>query len=119
MSKILNALTIDVEEHFQVQAFETVIDRSVWDHYPSRVVANTKKILHLIEEFNVRATFFVLGWVADRYPDLIKKIAEHGHEIATHGYWHELVYCQTPVGFATDLRSSLDAIGRHYPIANR
>lgn len=112
MNSILNALTIDVEEHFQVHAFETVIDRSAWDHYPSRVVANTHRILNLLAEYDVRATFFILGWVADRYPDLVQKIALSGHEIATHGYWHELVYRQTPAEFATDLSRSLEAIGR-------
>jgi polysaccharide deacetylase family protein (PEP-CTERM system associated) len=114
MSSILNALTIDVEEHFQVHAFETVVDRSTWDHYPSRVVANTQRILRLLAEYNVHATFFVLGWVADRYPDLVKEIAMSGHEIATHGYWHELVYRQTPAEFAADLCQSLDAIGRAF-----
>ena len=112
MDPILNALTIDVEEHFQVHAFETVLDRSAWDRYPSRVVANTQRILRLLAEYDVRATFFVLGWVADRYPDLVKKIVMGGHEIATHGYWHELVYRQTPAEFALDLSRSLDAIGR-------
>jgi polysaccharide deacetylase family protein (PEP-CTERM system associated) len=114
MSLIPNALTIDVEEHFQVHAFETVVERSAWEHYPSRVVANTHRILHLLAEYNVRATFFVLGWVADRYPDLVKEIATGGHEIATHGYWHELIYRQTPDEFAADLRQSLEAIGRAF-----
>jgi polysaccharide deacetylase family protein (PEP-CTERM system associated) len=114
MSPVPNALTIDVEEHFQVHAFETVVERSAWEHYPSRVVANTHRILHLLAEYNVRATFFVLGWVADRYPDLVKEIAAGGHEIATHGYWHELIYRQTPDKFAADLCQSLDAIGRAF-----
>lgn len=112
MNSILNALTIDVEEHFQVHAFEKVVDRSTWDRYPSRVIANTRRILDLLAEYDVRATFFVLGWVADRYPDLVKEIATHGHEIATHGYWHELVYHQTPDEFAADLCQSLEAIER-------
>jgi polysaccharide deacetylase family protein (PEP-CTERM system associated) len=112
MSSIPNALSIDVEEHFQVHAFETVVDRAAWDHYPSRVVANTRRILHLLAEYDVRASFFVLGWVADRYPDLLKEIARGRHEIATHGYWHELVYRQTPDEFAVDLGQSLDAIRR-------
>ena len=112
MSSIRNALTIDVEEHFQVHAFETVVDRSAWDHYPSRVVANTRRVLRLLADCDVRATFFVLGWVADRYPDLVNMIVTSGHEIATHGYWHEIVYRQTPDEFAADLRKSLDAIGR-------
>jgi len=114
MSSILNALTIDVEEHFQVHAFETVVDRSGWDGYPSRVVANTQRILRLLAEYEVQATFFVLGWVADRYPDLVKEIASSGHEIATHGYWHELVYRQTPHEFAADLCQSIEAIGRAF-----
>ncbi len=111
---MLNALTIDVEEHFQVHAFETVVDRSAWDHYSSRVVANTRRILRLLAEYKVHATFFVLGWVADRYPELVKEIAMGGHEVATHGYWHELIYRQTPAEFAADLRQSLEAIGRAY-----
>ena len=112
MSSILNALTIDVEEHFQVHAFETVIDRATWDRYPSRVVSNTQRILRLLAEHDVRATFFLLGWVADRHPDLVRQIGVSGHEIATHGYWHKLIYHQTPAEFAADLRQSLDAIAR-------
>lgn len=114
MNRVPNALTIDVEEHFQVHAFETVINRSDWDGYPSRVVANTRRILRLLTESDVRATFFVLGWVADRYPELVQEIAAGGHEIATHGYWHELIYRQTPAEFAADLGQSLDAIGRAF-----
>jgi polysaccharide deacetylase family protein (PEP-CTERM system associated) len=112
MTPILNALTIDVEEHFQVHAFETVIARSAWDRYPSRVVANTQRVLHLLADYNLHATFFILGWIADRYPELVREIAAQGHEVATHGYWHELVYRQTPAEFAADLRQSLDAIVR-------
>lgn len=112
MAPILNALTIDVEEHFQVHAFETVVARSAWDSYPSRVVANTQRILRLLADHDLRATFFILGWIADRYPELVREIAAQGHEIATHGYWHELVYRQTPAEFAADLRQSLDAIVR-------
>lgn len=112
MSSLSNALTIDVEEHFQVHAFETVVARPAWDRYPSRVVANTRRILALLAEYKVRATFFVLGWVADRSPELVREIAAAGHEIATHGYWHELIYRQTPAEFAADLGQSLDAIGR-------
>lgn len=112
MQPMTNALTIDVEEHFQVHAFETVIARSAWEGYPSRVVANTQRILRLLAEHQVQATFFILGWIADRHPDLVREIAAQGHEIATHGYWHELVYRQTPAEFATDLSQSLDAIAR-------
>lgn len=111
MRPFANALTIDVEEHFQVHAFETVIDRGTWDCYPSRVVANTRRILDLLADYNLHATFFILGWIADRHPELVREIAACGHEIATHGYWHELVYRQTPTEFAADLKQSLDAIG--------
>lgn len=108
----MNALTIDVEDYFQVHAFEGVTDRSQWDRYPSRVVANTQRILRLLQQFNTRATFFVLGWVAERYPQLVCDIAASGHEIATHGYWHELIYRQTPQEFAEDLDRSLQAINQ-------
>lgn len=110
-----NALSIDVEEHFQVHAFETVIKRSAWESFPSRVVANTQRILRLLSEYNVKATFFILGWVADRHPELVQEIAAGGHEIATHGYWHEIIYRQTPKEFAADLRQSLDALQRALP----
>lgn len=124
MGSILNALTIDVEEYFQVHGFQTVVDRSTWDHYPSRVVANTRRILRLLADYDVHATFFILGWIADRYPDLVMEIATGGHEIATHGYWHELIYRQTPDEFAIDLRQSLDALerainGLHQPAGYR
>ena len=112
VSDIPNGLSIDVEEHFQVHAFEKVIDRSQWDRYPSRVVTNTRRILRLLADYGVRATFFVLGWVADRQPDLVKEIADEGHEVGTHGYWHQLIYRQTPVQFAADLDRSLEAIDR-------
>ena len=109
---MLNALTIDVEEHFQVLNFEGVVRRADWDRYPSRVVDNTRRILRLLAAHNVHATFFVLGWVADRQPALVREILDAGHEVGTHGYWHELIYRQTPQEFAADVRSSLDAIER-------
>ena len=105
-----NVLSIDVEEHFQVHAFESVIKRADWDRYPRRVAANTRRILRLLASFDVQATFFTLGWVADREPELVQEIASAGHEIATHGYWHELVYRQTQAEFAADLANSLQAI---------
>jgi len=110
-----NVLTIDVEEYFQVHAFESVIRRSNWDLFPNRVMGNTVRILELLAHYDVQATFFILGWVADRYPELVQMIAEDGHEIASHGYWHELVYRQTPEDFAADLRLSLDAISAALP----
>lgn len=112
MNSNLNALTIDVEEHFQVHAFETVSERSKWDRFPSRVVINTRRVLDLLDEYSVQATFFILGWVADRHPRIVREIVARGHEVATHGYWHELVYRQTPGEFADDLNRSLEAIRR-------
>lgn len=109
-----NALSIDVEEHFQVHGFETVVSRSDWERHPSRVVPNTRRVLHLLRERGVRATFFVLGWVADRHPRLVREIADDGHEVACHGYWHELVYRQTPGAFAADLRRAVEAISRAF-----
>ena len=107
-----NALTIDLEEYFQVHAFRDAIPRREWDALPSRVGVGTRRILRLLEQRGVTATFFVLGWVADRHPDLLREIAAAGHEIASHGYWHDLIYRQTPDEFATDLRRSLEAIER-------
>ncbi|MCE7981958.1 MAG: DUF3473 domain-containing protein [Caldilinea sp. CFX5] len=109
---MLNALSIDVEEHFQVHAFASVIRHADWEQHHSRVVANTERILDLLATHRVRATFFILGWVADRHPDLVRAIAAGGHEIGTHGYWHRLVYEQTPAEFAEDLARSLAAIKR-------
>ena len=97
--KILNVMTVDVEEHFQVSAFEDVVDRDQWDTLPSRVEDNTSRLLDLFDETEVRATFFVLGWIAERHPALVRRIADRGHEIASHGYGHRLVYDQTPDEF--------------------
>lgn len=114
---MLNALTIDVEEHFQVHAFASAIRQSEWETQGSRVVANTRHVLQLLAEYQIHATFFVLGWVADRYPALVEEIALAGHEIGTHGYWHKLVYEQSPDEFAQDLADSIAAIQRAWPAA--
>lgn len=108
-----NALSFDVEEYFQVSNFETLIPRESWDEYPSRVVESTRRILELLDGAGVRATFFVLGWVAERHPDLVREIHGCGHEIASHGYWHRLVYSNTPAEFREDVlraRTVLDEI---------
>ena len=104
--KILNAMTVDVEEHFQVSAFEDVVDRDQWDTLPSRVEDNTSRLLDLFDESEVRATFFVLGWIGERHPGLVRRIADRGHEIASHGYGHRLVYDQTPDAFREETRRS-------------
>jgi polysaccharide deacetylase family protein (PEP-CTERM system associated) len=89
-----------------------VIRQADWEQHRSRLVANTERILQLLAIHHVRATFFILGWVADRHPQLVRAIAAGGHEIGTHGYWHRLVYEQTPTEFAEDLDRSLTAIKR-------
>ncbi len=109
---VINSLSIDVEEHFQVSGFEGVVDRETWDSQPSRVVDNTHRILRLLDEASVKATFFVLGWVAEREPALVRDISDAGHEIASHGYWHRLVYSQTPDEFREDVVRSIDVIER-------
>lgn len=92
---ILNALTVDVEDYFHVSAFAGSIEQKDWDSYPLRVENNTGRLLDLFDEFDVKATFFVLGWVASRVPELIKEIASRGHEVACHGYSHQLIYNQS------------------------
>ncbi|MCS6920505.1 MAG: DUF3473 domain-containing protein [Elioraea sp.] len=99
-----HALTVDVEDWFQVQAFAEVIPRSLWETLPRRVVANTDRLLDLFAEAGVRATFFVLGWVGERHPDLVRRIAAAGHEVASHGYGHELVHAIGPDRFRADIR---------------
>jgi polysaccharide deacetylase family protein (PEP-CTERM system associated) len=95
-SNITNALTVDVEDYFQVSAFAGNIDYRDWDNHESRVQANTTRLLALFERFGYKATFFVLGWVAERQPELVRAIHEQGHEVACHGYSHQLIYNQTP-----------------------
>lgn len=107
---IVNAMTVDVEDYFHVTAFEHSIPRSSWSRLESRVCRNTELVLELFQRSNVRATFFVLGWVADRYPHLVRRIASEGHELACHGYAHRLVYEMTPREFREDLRRAKTAI---------
>lgn len=97
-----NAMTIDVEDYFHVSAFASSIQPAQWDSYACRVEANTGKLLGLFNDSGVKATFFVLGWVAERYPSLVRSIAAEGHEIACHGYSHRLVYDQTPAEFRAE-----------------
>jgi polysaccharide deacetylase family protein (PEP-CTERM system associated) len=97
-------MTIDVEDYFQVSAFDRVVSRDAWESFPGRVVSNTRRLLRIFDDAGVKATFFVLGWVADRYPDLVAEIARGRHELASHGYGHRLVYDQTPDAFREDVR---------------
>lgn len=100
---MINALTIDVEDYFHVTAFERQIKPDDWDTYPLRVEGNTLRILDMLDEFAFRATFFVLGWVAERLPGLVREIHRRGHEIACHGYGHQLVYRLTKQQFRDDV----------------
>ncbi len=98
-----NALTIDVEDYFHVTAFERQIKPGDWGTYPLRVEGNTLRILDMLDEFSIRATFFVLAWVAERRPRLVREIHRRGHEIACHGYGHQLVYRLSPPQFRADV----------------
>ena len=108
--EIVNAMSVDVEDYFQVSAFENTVDRRRWDRLESRVCQNTERLLEIFETAGVRGTFFVLGWVADRYPALVRRISDAGHEVASHGYAHRLVYDQTPEEFREDIRRARAAI---------
>jgi polysaccharide deacetylase family protein (PEP-CTERM system associated) len=101
---MLNALTIDVEDYYHVSAFEAVVRVADWDRYESRVERNTQRLLDLLDEHGARATFFVLGWVAERRPALVRAIHARGHEVASHGYAHRRIYTQTPEQFREETR---------------
>jgi len=102
----INAMTVDVEDYFQVAAFDSLISPDNWGDYSLRVFANTTKILDIFRKHNVKATFFILGWVAEREPELIRLIAEDGHEIANHGYMHQKAFNQTYEEFLNDITKS-------------
>lgn len=108
--RIENALTIDVEDYFQVAALAEAVRYDDWDSMEYRVEANTDRILALFEEADVKATFFTLGWVAERSPKLVKRIADAGHEVASHGYSHQLIYNQTPNIFREETRRSKEIL---------
>jgi polysaccharide deacetylase family protein (PEP-CTERM system associated) len=99
----VNALTVDVEDYFQVEAFAGVIDRADWDALPHRVERNAEVILDLFAAHEVKATFFTLGWVAERYPGIVRRIVAEGHELASHGYGHKRVIELTPEAFREDI----------------
>jgi polysaccharide deacetylase family protein (PEP-CTERM system associated) len=108
---LINYLTIDVEDYFHVHAFADAIQPSDWDKFDCRVEKNVDNILELLDEGDaegnrVKATFFILGWIAERYPDLIKKIHRSGHEIASHGYGHRVIYSQSKQEFREDIKRS-------------
>lgn len=98
--------TVDVEEYFQVHAFEGVIRRNEWPDLPSRIAQNVDTVLELLSEHDAFATFFVLGWVADRHPHVVRRIADAGHEVASHGWWHYRVTSLEPDQFREDIRAA-------------
>lgn len=100
---LTNAMTVDVEDYFQVSAFEPYIAREQWEQWPRRVEHNTNRILDLFAEQGVKATFFTLGWVAERHPALVRRIVAEGHELASHGYAHIRAMQQTPAEFREDV----------------
>jgi polysaccharide deacetylase family protein (PEP-CTERM system associated) len=100
---VVNALTIDVEDYFRVSAFAPYISRSTWDDLPCRVERNVDRILELLTETGVHATFFTLGWIAERYPQMVGRIVSCGHEVASHGYAHDRANTLTPEAFFADV----------------
>lgn len=112
---VRHAMTVDVEDYFHVSAFAKQIAPAQWEQWPATVERNTRRLLDLFDETHIKSTFFILGWVAERYPQLIREIVARGHELASHGYSHQLVYKQTPDVFrAETLRSKqlLEDIGQ-------
>ena len=106
VTRNIHGISFDIEEHFQVAAFDCPARRRHWAVFQSRVEKNTHTLLELLDAHNVKATMFILGWVAERQGNLIKRIAEAGHEIACHGYAHELLTAQNPSGFREDVRKA-------------
>lgn len=100
---IINALTVDVEDYFQVSAFESHIDRADWDRLECRVERNIARILELFAQHNAKATFFTLGWMAQRYPELVREIVQHGHELASHGFAHQRASSLSEDQFLADI----------------
>jgi polysaccharide deacetylase family protein (PEP-CTERM system associated) len=112
--RVVNAMTVDVEDWFQVQAFAGVFPRERWESLPRRVEANTEAFLQMFAEAGVKATFFTLGWVADRHKALVRRIVAEGHELASHGYWHRLAHEQDVAAFREDVgraRRVLEDVG--------
>ncbi|MBL8458620.1 MAG: DUF3473 domain-containing protein [Zoogloea sp.] len=101
---LMNALTIDVEDYFQVSALAPHFPKEVWNATPCRVERNVDRILEMLVQHGARGTFFTLGWIAERYPELVRRIANEGHELASHGYAHERASSQSPEAFLADIR---------------
>jgi polysaccharide deacetylase family protein (PEP-CTERM system associated) len=111
-ASVRHIMSVDVEDYFQVEAFAGVISREAWSQYPSRVVDNCNRLLDIFDGYGVKATFFTLGWVADRFPAVVREIQNRGHELACHGFWHRKVDSLTPAQFRADTRQACDAIAQ-------
>ena len=109
-TRIVNAMTVDVEDYFQVSAFAPHIDRDSWAKIPCRVERNIDLLLQLFSDANSRATFFVLGWIAERYPLMVRRIVDGGHELASHGYGHLRASDQTPEEFRNDISAAREIL---------
>jgi polysaccharide deacetylase family protein (PEP-CTERM system associated) len=107
---MLNALSIDVEEYFQVTGLEGAIKRDTWDAIPSRLMVGLSKVVDILERTGTKATFFILGWVAERCPEAVRLISSRNHEIGIHGYDHSLIYRQDPATFEADVSRALAAV---------
>jgi polysaccharide deacetylase family protein (PEP-CTERM system associated) len=105
-----DALSVDVEDYYHVEAFRDRIQPKTWPLYPSRVVENTRRVLDLLSSRGARATFFVLGWVAERHPQIVREILDAGHEIGCHSYWHRCIWRLSPEEFRADTRRAREAI---------
>lgn len=105
-----HAITVDVEDYFHTEAMSAAAPRDQWDSFPSRVESNTRRLLDCFAEHDVKGTFFILGWVAKKFPALVKEIADAGHEIACHSYWHRAVFRLEPAEFRTDTSDAKKAI---------
>jgi polysaccharide deacetylase family protein (PEP-CTERM system associated) len=103
-------VSVDVEDYFHAESFSEVVDRANWDSHSSRVEANTRRLLELLAELDIHGTFFILGWVADRFPGLVREIAACGHELGCHSYWHRLIYKLDPTEFREDTHRAKSVI---------
>ncbi len=105
-----HVLTVDVEDYFQVEAFSDQVSRDSWGQWPQRVVRNTLRLLDLFDQHGAKATFFFVGWVAERFPELVRMTHARGHELACHSYWHRTIYSLTPEEFREDTRRAKQVI---------
>jgi polysaccharide deacetylase family protein (PEP-CTERM system associated) len=110
IGQMTHILSVDVEDYFQVEAFAGTVSRESWDQWPSRVVANTQRVLDLFDKYNAKATFFFVGWVAEHFPHLVREVQSRGHELACHSYWHRTVYSLSPDEFRMDTRLAKSVI---------